>query len=75
MGARRGKGPDIEQQVQRFFHPQWMVMGKGVGLAPLPAGRVAAEGFTQMLEAVLPGDAHDRGTVGALVGAAGIPPR
>ncbi|MNH10221.1 hypothetical protein D3C79_696930 [compost metagenome] len=75
MGTRRGKRADVEQQVQRLFNTQWMVVRQGMRLAPLPAGRVFAKGFAQVLEGLLPGDAHDGGAVGTLVGAARVPPR
>ena len=75
MGARCGERADVEQQVQRLFDPQRVVVGQGMGLAPLPTGRVVAQGFPQVLQAVLPRHAHHGVTVGALVGSAGVPPR
>ncbi|MOA57563.1 hypothetical protein D3C78_1817660 [compost metagenome] len=74
MGTGCGERPDVEQQVQRLFHPKRMVVGQGMGLAPLPAGRITAQGVAQVLQAALPRCAHDGGTVRSLAATTGVPP-
>ena len=75
VGAGRRERTDIENPVQWFLHAQRVVVGQGVGLAPLPLRGVFAEGGLQVGEALVPGLFHGVGTGLLAEGRAVIPPR
>ncbi|MCY1185909.1 hypothetical protein D9M73_267290 [compost metagenome] len=74
MGTRRGERSDVEQQVQRLLQPQRVVVSQGMSLAPLPAGRVVAEGIAQVRQGFAPGLLHRRIAITLFAAALFVPP-
>jgi len=61
VSSGRREGTNVEYLIQGLLHPQWVLVGKGVRLAPLPIKRVVAIHRPEVRDAFMPGEFDDVG--------------